>query len=151
MVREICERSVRSELMFCASSRERCCVACCMNLRKGGQSSDWLLCSGHEGVAAGTDLVQCAKDGSHLCIDKVKRCRVCEAVCVWIVLDQYWVDLGARLSFVCGRDKSFNPWFEGRVLTLNCSGSMGHSNSFRGNKETSWTTVAPPTKILCEL
>jgi len=33
---------------------------------------------GSEGVAAGTDLAQCATDGGHLCIDEVKRCRVCK-------------------------------------------------------------------------
>jgi hypothetical protein len=38
----------------------------------------WDAAGGGEAVAAGTDLAQCAKDGSHLCIDEVKRCRICE-------------------------------------------------------------------------
>ena len=38
----------------------------------------WDATSGREGVAAGTDLAQCATDGSHLCIDEVKRFRVCK-------------------------------------------------------------------------
>lgn len=38
----------------------------------------WDATGGCEGVAAGADRAQRATDGSHLSIDEVKRCRVCE-------------------------------------------------------------------------
>jgi hypothetical protein len=38
----------------------------------------WDATGGREGVAAGSDLAQCATDGGHLCVDEVERYRVCE-------------------------------------------------------------------------
>ena len=84
---------------------------------------------GREGVAAGTDLAQCAKDGSHLCIDEVKRCRVCEGGGrhpVEDIVDEGNACLdsigpvlgGSGARNVRDRDKSFDPGFEGRVLVI---------------------------------
>jgi len=80
----------------------------------------WDATGGREGVAASTDLAQCATDGGHLCIDEVKRCRVCECGgrdLLEDVVDEGNAHLdgigpvlgrsGARC--VCGRDKSFDP------------------------------------------
>jgi len=80
----------------------------------------WDATGGREGVAAGTDLAQCAKDGSHLCINEVKRCRVCEGGgrdLLEDVVDEGNARLdsigpvlgGSEARNVCGRDKSFDP------------------------------------------
>ena len=110
----------------------------------------WDATGGREGVAAGADLAQCATDGGHLCIDKVKRSGVCECG-GWDLLEDV-VDKGdACLDGIgpvlggsgarnaSGRDKSFEAGLEGLVdlnwnkLTLHYSVSwMGRS--FRGNQ-----------------
>ena len=89
----------------------------------------WDATGGREGVAAGTDLTQCAKDGSHLCIDEVKGCLVCEGGgrdLLEDVVDEGNASLdgigpvlgGSGARNVRGRDKSFDRWFEGRVLVI---------------------------------
>lgn len=117
----------------------------------------WDATGGREGVAAGADLAQCAKDSSHLCIDEVERCRVCEGGgrdllndivdegnacldCIGPVLG------GSGARIVCGRDKSFDPRLEGRVLVI---GKNSHYIVLcRWDvhlEETSCTTMALPT------
>lgn len=89
----------------------------------------WDATSGREGVAAGTDLAQCAQDGSHLCIDEVKCWGVCEGG--WRdpledVVDEGNACLdgigpvlgGSGARNVCDLDKSFDPGLEGRVLVI---------------------------------
>lgn len=126
----------------------------------------WDAAGGREGVAAGTDLAQRATDGSHLCVDEVKRCRVGEGG-GWDLLEDVVDDCNARLDgigpvlggsgarHVCVRDKSFDP--RSRVewpsatppvklgkLTLHCR------CSFRGKKRAGrWTMALPtPTKAI---
>lgn len=86
----------------------------------------WDAAGGREGVAAGADLAQCATDGGHLCIDEVKRCRVCEGRGRDLLEDV--VDEGNACldgigpvlggSGACGRDKPFDPGISGRVVGI---------------------------------
>lgn len=89
----------------------------------------WDATGGREGVAAGTDLAQCAKDGGHLCIDEVKRCRVCEGGgrhSLEDIVDEGNACLdsigpvlgGSGARNMRDRDKSFDPGLEGRVLVI---------------------------------
>lgn len=80
----------------------------------------WDAAGGGEGVAAGTDLAQCAKDGGHLCVDEVKGFLVCEGRgrdLLEDIVDEGNAGLddvgpvlgGSGARDVRGRDKSFDP------------------------------------------